>query len=108
MDRCLSVGFDLVVKGQTISGTSASPNDRGAADDRRLLALFRKAEFARITGHALPVTYDPAEPSRAYLQAAVPWSRLLQGLALGAAAFLMAGWFFARAVARQPQREFHH
>jgi hypothetical protein len=108
IERSLSVAYEFKVDGQAFAGSSASLNDRGSADDRRLLALFRKAEFARITGRTLPVAYDPHRPSRAYLQAAVPWGRLLPGLARGAAAFLMAGWFFARAFARQPEREFHH
>lgn len=100
----LSLAYTFEVDGRTVHATTASLNDQGAAYDRRLVALYRRAAFSRITGRTLPVAYDPDEPSRAYLQVSVPWGRLLPGLGLGLAAFLMAGWFFSRAFPRPPER----
>jgi len=104
-ERQLSVSYEFERDGQLVTATTASPNDRGPVDDRRLLALFRKAEFARITGHPVAVSYDPEEPTRAYIEAGIPWGRLLPDLAWGTLAFLMAGSFFARALAREDEAE---
>jgi hypothetical protein len=91
----LSLAYEYEVGGRSFTGGQGSLADRAPDDDRRLVSLYRRAEFARITGDPLAVFYDPAAPERAYVEAAVPWARLLPGLAKGAALFLAAGWCFA-------------
>jgi len=97
----LSLTYEYEVDGRRFAGGAGSLADRAPADDRRLVALYRRAAFARITGGPLAVSYDPAAPERAYVEASVPWARLLPGLAKGAALFLAAGWLFALAFPRQ-------
>lgn len=100
----LSLAYEYEVDGRRFAGGQGSLTDRAPADDRRLVSLYRRAEFSRITGSPLAVSYDPAGPGRAYVEAAVPWALLLPGLAKGAALFLAAGWCFAFAFPDGPLR----
>lgn len=91
----LSLAYEYEVDGRHFTGNAGSLNDRAPAYDRRLVALYRRAEFSRITGGPLAISYDPAAPENAYVEAEMPWGRLRPGLAKGAALFLVAGWCFA-------------
>lgn len=100
----LSLAYEYRVDGRDFAGGQGSLTDRAPAGDRRLMALYRRAEFARITGGPFAVSYDPAAPERAYAEASMPWARLLPGLAEGIALFLAAGWCFALAFPDWPLR----
>lgn len=97
----LRVAYDYEVRGQRFDGTRASPADRARADDRRIVAIYRRAEFARITGKPIEISYDPARPNQAYIEALMPWNRMLPGLCKGAALVLLAGWCFSLALPGQ-------
>jgi len=100
----LAVSYVYDVGSRRFEGGAASLADRAPADDRRLVSLYRRAEFARITGKPLAVSYDPAAPATAYLEAAVPWQGLLPALPKAAGLFFLAGCCFALAFPGRPAR----
>ena len=94
----LSVEYEFETAGGTFVGTSASLADNSDMEERRLLLLFRRIEFARVTGRSMPVVYDPADPSRAFLDTSIPWRDTLPRLALGMVFLFFGGPFLTRAV----------
>jgi hypothetical protein len=99
-ELALSVTYEFEAGGRTITGGRASLADRAGLEDRRLLTLYRNAEFGRITGRTMPVAYDPADPPRAFLDASFPWKDALPGFGLGAALLFLGGQLLARAARR--------
>lgn len=107
-ELALSVEYEFEAAGRTVTGSSASLKDRSGPEDRRLVRLFRKAEFARITGGTVPASYDPNDPARAFLDPDLPWKDILPGFGLGVALLLLGGQIAGGAAARfRSQRPAH-
>jgi hypothetical protein len=96
-ELALVVKYEFETDGRTVLADGASLDDRSGAEDRRLLSLYRRVEFARLTGRTMPVAYDPAAPSRAFLDTRLPLMDVLPGLGLGALLLVLGGQFVARA-----------
>jgi hypothetical protein len=93
----LAVAYEFEAEGRSFRAHSASIEDVAAPHERRLQLLFRRIDFARITGRTMPASYDPIDPESAFLDASMPWGPVfrhgLSGLALalaGAAALVAA------------------
>ncbi|MEO3387646.1 DUF3592 domain-containing protein [Mesorhizobium sp. CAU 1741] len=88
----LGVSYQYSVGGATYDGVAASYSDRAAVDDRRLPTLYRRLDFARLTGRAVPVSYDPHAPASAYLARDFDWRPIAPraGLAVIALVFGLA------------------
>lgn len=85
----LTVAYAYEVDGQLYEGYRGALSDRGALHDRDLRTLYRKLNFARITGRSVPVSYDPHQPALAYLDTGFDWKRAAAPFGLGLAAI---GW----------------
>lgn len=99
-ELALSVAYEFEAGAAVVSAAGASLADRSGPEDRRLLSLFRRIEFARLTGRTMPAAYDPADPSRAYLDTRFPWRDALPRLGLGALFLLFGAQLLARALRR--------
>jgi hypothetical protein len=76
-DLLLGVAYEYEVDGQVREGTRASFSDLGDTYDRRLRALYRKLDFARIMQRSVPVSYDPQDPGNAFLDRGFEWQPFL-------------------------------
>lgn len=85
----LSVVYAYEVDGQLYEGYRGALSDRAALHDRDLRTLYRKLNFARITGRIVPASYDPHEPALAYLDTGFDWKAAAAPFGLGLAAI---GW----------------
>lgn len=99
-ELALSVRYEFQANGAVVTAERASLADGSGPEDRRLVSLFRRIEFARLTGRTVPAVYDPADPARAYLDARFPWRDALPRLALGSALLLFGWQLLARALRR--------
>jgi len=99
-EMLLSVSYEFDTPAGLVTASGAGLADRSAPEDRRLLALYRRAEFARMTGHPLPVYYSRSDPTRAYLDASLPWRTMLPDLFFGAVFLYFGAQFLARAAER--------
>lgn len=99
-ELALAVEYEFEAEGRTVSATGASVADRSGSEDRRLLSLYRRIEFARVMERPMTASYDPAEPARAFLDVRLPWKDLLPGLGFGALYLVLGGQFLARAAER--------
>ena len=99
-ELALAVRYEFDADGTLVTAERASLADSSGPEDRRLLSLFRRIEFARLTGRTMPASYDPADPSRAYLDTRFPWRDALPRLALGALFLLFGAQLLARALRR--------
>lgn len=82
----LGVAYEYEVDGQVFEGTRASFSDLGDTYDRRLRAHYRKLDFSRIMQRSVTVSYDPSDPSNAFLDRSFEWQPFLihGGIALAA------------------------
>ncbi len=99
-ELALSASYEFEADGAVVTADRASLADRSGPEDRRLLSVFRRIEFARLTGRTLPAVYDPADPARAFLDPRFPWRDALPRLALAGLFLLVGGQLLARALRR--------
>lgn len=85
----LSVVHTFEVDGIAFTGRRAGLSDRAAPHDRDLKTLFRRLDFARLTGRTVPVSYDPDDPAHAYLDIGFAWRPAALKGGLGLAAVLL-------------------
>lgn len=76
-EMVLGVAYKYEVDGSVFEGTRASFSDQADPFDRRLRSLYRKLDFARIMERTVPVSYDPSDPSSAYLDREFDWNTAL-------------------------------
>jgi len=100
----LSSVYTYEIHGVRYEGGRVGLRDVGDPQDRDLQALYGRLNFARLTGRPISVAYDPAEPSRALIDASLDWWPVARGLGLGLAIFVAAGLSIGAAV-RSQRRE---
>lgn len=96
-ELALTVEYEFDTAHGTVTAKGGSLYDRSSLDDRRLLSLYRRTEFARVMDRTMPVSYDPAAPTRAFLDMSLPWVGMLPRLAVGAMLIFLGGSWLARA-----------
>lgn len=85
--RGIAVEYRYVVDGIAFTGHAATLRDWETLDARRLRTLYRDLSFARLTGHAVPVHFEPGEPAIAVLDRSLPTAP--SGIALAIAAWCL-------------------
>ncbi len=98
----LDVVYSFEVDGAVIDGSRASYSDVAAPHDRRLRGLYRRLDFARITGRTVAVAYDPRDPGRAYLDRSFDWRAVAPRAGIGLTGLLF-GLFLMTRPWRRPE-----
>lgn len=93
----LTASYEFDVAGETRFGNRAGLSDRAAPHDRDLKTLYRKLDFARITGRSVPVRYDPGDPGHAYLDTSFAWREAVLLAVLGLTLLVLSFTSFAMA-----------
>lgn len=100
----LAAVYAYEVDGTRYEGSRGGLRDTGDLHDRHLQALYGRLNFARLTGRAVAIAYDPAAPERAFVDASLDWWPVAARLAL--ALFLLAAASSSAAAAvRSPPEE---
>lgn len=91
----LSAVYVYEVDGVAYEGHRASLRDTADLHDRGLQALYGRLHFSRLTGRAVTVAYDPADPQRALVDTSLDLQpvalRIGLAISLLAAALICAG-----------------
>jgi hypothetical protein len=85
----LFVAYEFQVAGEAFTGHRASLSDRAQPHDRELMTLYRRLNFARLTGRTVPAAYDPRDPAQALLDTGFAWKPALLQAGFGAVAIAL-------------------
>lgn len=96
-DIALRAEYEFETPNGLVVATRVGLAERAPEEDRHLLSIYRKVEFARQTGHAMMASYNPARPADAYLDISLPWIAMVPRIGLGLVVMFFGASWLARA-----------